>query len=99
MQIQDELFQTSIDRLGGRGWTERKRRKPRGFGLRPPAPATRHSKFDKALASRFFSRFGGQGLIDFDSQFDDLAIVGFEDGETQLAPSEFFSRLGNAAQV
>ena len=93
--------QTSMDRLGGRGWTERKRRNPRGFRLRPPAPATRQSKFDKvlALASRFFSRFGGQGLIDFNSQFDDLAIIGFEDGESQLAPSEFFSRLGNAAQV
>ncbi len=47
------LCQLWIDRLGGRGWTERKRRKPRGFGLRPPAPATPHSKFDKALVVDF----------------------------------------------
>ena len=26
--------------VGGRGWTERQRSKPRGFGLRPPTPAT-----------------------------------------------------------
>ncbi len=36
--------------LGGRGWTERKRRKPRGFGLRPPTPATRRS--DKLLGAK-----------------------------------------------
>ena len=43
--------------LGGRGWTERKRRKPRGFGLRPPTPATRHSKFDKALVPQITMSF------------------------------------------
>ena len=30
-----------VQRQGGRGWTERERRKPRGFGPCPPTPATR----------------------------------------------------------
>ena len=37
--------------LGGRGWTERQRRKPRGFGLRPPTPATLKLSFYKSLVT------------------------------------------------
>jgi len=49
---------------GGRGWSERSRTKPRGFGLRPPTPPTPRLSCGKARGLRdapWFA-FRGQAL-------------------------------------
>ncbi len=45
------LCQSKDCGLGGRGWTERSEGSPGGSGYRPPTPATRRLRCDKALAS------------------------------------------------